>query len=161
WKNVSTTVSKSVNVTVPSGKHTLRVDYVNWTGSAKVKFTYAPRTAATVDKVKPLVPTGTSVSYDQATGKAKLTWAKNKEMDLPRHRTYRRPKSAPAPGKPPATTTSTSYTDTTLPKSGESFYYEVRAYDKAGNESPGTADQGVTTVDRLAPTVRDLKVFSE
>ncbi|AXE82525.1 PA14 domain-containing protein [Streptomyces atratus] len=161
WKNVSTTVSRSVNVTIPSGKHTLRVDYVNWTGSAKVKFTYAPRTAATVDKVKPLVPTGTLVSYDQATGKTKLTWAKNKEMDLAGYRIYRRGKGGSFPGKPLATTTSTSYTDTTLPKSGATFYYEVRAYDKAGNESTGTADQGVTTVDRLAPTVRDLKVLSE
>lgn len=43
WKNVSSTVKKTVNVTVPSGKHT-------------------PRTTATVDKVKPLTPSGTSVS---------------------------------------------------------------------------------------------------
>ena len=43
WKNVSSAVSKTVNLTIPSGKHTLRVDYVNWTGSATVKFTYAPR----------------------------------------------------------------------------------------------------------------------
>ncbi|MFJ2301489.1 PA14 domain-containing protein [Streptomyces sp. NPDC087787] len=161
WKDVSKTVSKSVNVTIPSGKHTLRVDYVNWTGSAKVKFTYAPRTAATVDKVKPLVPTGTSVSYDQATGKAKLTWVKNKEMDLAGYRIYRRGNGDSFPRQPLATTTSTSYTDTSLPKSGATFYYEFRAYDKAGNESTGTADQRVITVDRLAPTVRDLKVFGE
>jgi hypothetical protein len=29
WKNVSSTVQKTVNITVPSGKHTLRVDFVN------------------------------------------------------------------------------------------------------------------------------------
>jgi fibronectin type 3 domain-containing protein len=161
WKNTSTTVSRTVNVTIPSGKHTLRVDYDNWTGSAKVKFGYTPRTSATVDKVKPLVPTGTSVSYDNATGKAKLTWSKNKEMDLAGYRIYRRGKGGSFPRNPLATTTSTSYTDTTLPKSGAAFFYEVRAYDKAGNESAGTADQGVTTVDRLAPAVRDLKVSGE
>ncbi|MEE1834934.1 PA14 domain-containing protein, partial [Streptomyces sp. SP17KL33] len=33
WKNGTTTVSKTVNLTIPAGKHTLRVDYVNWTGS--------------------------------------------------------------------------------------------------------------------------------
>ncbi|MFF6785008.1 PA14 domain-containing protein [Streptomyces sp. NPDC012510] len=161
WKNVSTTVSKTVNVTIPSGKHTLRVDYVNWTGSAKVKFTYAPRTSATVDKVKPLTPTAPAVTYDQATGAAKLTWAKNKEMDLAGYRVYRRGKGGSFPTWHLATTTSTSYTDTTLPKSGAIYYYEVRAYDKAGNVSTGTADQRVTTVDRIAPTVRDLKVDGE
>ncbi|MFG2460859.1 fibronectin type III domain-containing protein [Streptomyces sp. NPDC048523] len=151
WKNVSTTVTKTANVTIPSGKHTLRVDYANWTGAAKVKVTYAPRTSADVDKVKPLTPTGTSVTYDQATGKAKLTWAKNKEMDLAGYRVYRRLKGASFGTKPLGTTTSTSYSDTALPVTGDTYYYEVRAYDKAGNESGGTADQAVTTVDRTGP----------
>ncbi|MFE4826183.1 fibronectin type III domain-containing protein [Streptomyces sp. NPDC056672] len=151
WKNVSTTQKKTVNITIPSGKHSLRVDFVNWTGGAAVKFAYQPRTTATVDKVKPLVPTGPAVSYDAVTGKAKLTWAKNKEMDLAGYRVYRRLKGASFGGKPLATTTSTSYTDSTVPKTGDVYYYEVRAYDKAGNESAGTADKGVTTVDRTAP----------
>ncbi|MDN3026490.1 PA14 domain-containing protein [Streptomyces sp. S.PB5] len=152
WKNTSTTVSKTVNVTIPSGKHSVRVDYVNWTGSAKVKFTYTPRTSATVDKVKPLTPTGTSATYDQATGKAKLTWSKNKEMDLAGYRVFRRLKGASFGSAPITTTTSTSYTDATLPVTGEStYFYEVRAYDKAGNESAGTADQAVTTADLTAP----------
>ncbi|MGN9755923.1 fibronectin type III domain-containing protein [Streptomyces sp. SD31] len=153
WKNVSSTVSKTVNVTIPSGKHTLRVDYVNWTGSAKVKFGYTPRTSASVDTVKPLAPTGTSVAYDATTGNAKLTWAKNKEMDLAGYRVFRRLKGAAFPGTPLATTTSTSttYTDATLPVTGDTYYYEIRAYDKAGNVSTGTADQAVTTADRAAP----------
>ncbi|MCX5559329.1 PA14 domain-containing protein [Streptomyces sp. NBC_00038] len=151
WKNVSKTVSKTVNVTVPKGSHTLRVDYVNWTGTANVKFSYTPRTTATVDKVKPLTPTGTAVTYDTATGKAKLTWSKNKEIDLAGYRVYRRLKGAAFPTKPLATTTSTSYTDSTLPKTGDVYNYEVRAYDKAGNESTGTADKAVTTVDKTAP----------
>ncbi|WLW53397.1 fibronectin type III domain-containing protein [Streptomyces sp. YU58] len=151
WKNTSTTVSKTINLTIPSGKHTLRVDYVNWTGSAKVKFGYTPRTSATVDKVKPLAPTGASVSYDKATGKAKLTWSKNKEMDLAGYRLYRRLKGASFSATPLATTTSTTYTDATLPVTGDTYYYEVRAYDKAGNSSSGTADLAVVTVDRTAP----------
>ncbi|MFF4571469.1 fibronectin type III domain-containing protein [Streptomyces sp. NPDC001410] len=151
WKNVSTTRSKSVDVTIPSGKHTLRVDYVNWTGTANVAFSYLPRLSADADKVKPLVPTGTSVSYDTVTGKAKLSWSRNKEMDLAGYRVYRRLKGTSFGAKPLATTTSTSYTDATLPKTGETYYYEVRAYDRVGNESTGTADQAVTTVDLVAP----------
>ncbi|MER6091786.1 PA14 domain-containing protein [Streptomyces bluensis] len=152
WKNVSSTVSTTVNVTIPSGKHTLRVDYVNWTGTANVKFAYAPRTSATVDKVKPLTPTGTAVSYDPATGKAKLTWSKNKEMDLAGYRVYRRPKGG-TDWTRLTTTTATSHTDATLPLTGAAYYYEIRAYDKAGNESTGTTDQLVTTVDRTPPAV--------
>ncbi|MER6348168.1 fibronectin type III domain-containing protein [Streptomyces sp. NPDC001595] len=151
WKNVSTTAKQTVNVTIPSGRHTLRVDFVNWTGTANVKFAYTPRTSATVDKVKPLTPTGTAVSYDTATGKAKLTWSKNKEMDLAGYRVYRRLKGAAYPGAPLATTTATTYTDTGLPMTGAAYYYEVRAVDKAGNESGGSADQLVTTVDRTPP----------
>jgi len=151
WKNVSSTVKKTANVTIPSGKHTLRIDYANFTGAAKVKVTYTPRTTADVDKVKPLVPTGTSVTYDKTTGKAKLTWAKNKEMDLAGYKVYRRLKGATFPGTPLATTTSTSYTDSTLPVTGDTYYYELRARDKAGNESGGTTDQAVVTADRTAP----------
>jgi len=153
WKNVTSTAKKTVNLTVPSGKHTLRIDYANWTGSANVTFGYAPRTSASVDKVKPLVPASPSVAYDKTTGKAKLTWAKNKEMDLAGYRVYRRPDGGSFGAKPIATTTATSYTDTQLPLTGEKFAYEVRAYDKAGNESAGTADMAVTTVDRVAPGV--------
>ncbi|POX53833.1 PA14 domain-containing protein [Streptomyces sp. Ru72] len=151
WKNVSTTQKKTVNVTIPSGRHTLRVDYVNWTGTANVSFSYTPRTSATVDKVRPLTPTGTSVSYDQTTGKAKVAWAKNNEMDLAGYRVYRRLKGASFGSTPLVTTTATSYTDSTLPVNGATYYYEVRAYDKAGNESAGTADQAVTTIDKTPP----------
>ena len=150
WKNVSTTVGKTVNVTIPSGKHTLRVDFVNWTGTANVKFAYAPRTGATVDKVAPLTPTGAKVTYDSATNKAKLTWSRNMEMDLAGYGVHRRLKGTSTWTKL-TTTTATSYTDTTLPATGATYYYEIRAHDKAGNTSKGTADQGVTTADRTAP----------
>ncbi|MDX3453771.1 PA14 domain-containing protein [Streptomyces sp. ME02-8801-2C] len=155
WKNVTTTVRKTVNLTIPSGRHTLRIDYANWTGNANVNFAYAPRTSATVDKVKPLAPTAPTVTYDKATGKAKLTWAKNKEMDLAGYRIYRRLNGTPFGSTPLATTTATAttYTDSTLPVTGEKFAYSIRAYDKAGNVSAGTADLAVTTVDRVAPGV--------
>ncbi|MFD0316336.1 fibronectin type III domain-containing protein [Streptomyces flavalbus] len=152
WKNVSTTARTQVNLTIPPGKHTLRVDFVNWTGTANVRFSYAPRTSASVDTVRPLAPTGTAATYDPATGKARLTWAKNKEMDLAGYRVYRRVKGDDF-AVPVATTTSTSYTDTGLPYSGEVFSYEVRAYDRAGNVSRGSADQDVTSVDRIPPDV--------
>ncbi|WP_063777118.1 fibronectin type III domain-containing protein [Streptomyces humi] len=151
WKNTSKSVSRTVNVTVPSGKHTIRVDYVNWTGAAKVRFAYTPRTSASVDKVKPLTPAGAAVSYDAATGRARLTWSKNKEMDLSGYRVYRRPQGTSFGGTPLATTGATSYTDSSLPVDGKVYYYEVRAYDKAGNASAGSADQKVTTADRTAP----------
>ncbi|MDF6018556.1 PA14 domain-containing protein [Streptomyces sp. JH34] len=151
WKNVSTTVSRTVAVSIPKGTHSLRIDFVNWTGAANVRFAYTPRTSASVDKVKPLVPAGTTVAYSTASTSTKVAWARNKEMDLAGYRVYRRLKSAAYPAQPLATTTSTSYTDTTVPKDGNVYYYEVRAYDKAGNTSSGTADLGVTTVDRIAP----------
>ncbi|MFF2732383.1 PA14 domain-containing protein [Streptomyces sp. NPDC058008] len=157
WKNVSATVRKTVNVTVPSGKHTLRVDFVNWTGPANVRFAYTPRTSAGVDKVKPLVPTGTAVSYSTSTGAARLTWARNKEMDLANYRVFRRLKGSSYGSKPLATTTATSYTDSTLPKTGAGYYYEVRAVDKAGNASGGSADKLVTTIDRTPPAAPFLE----
>ncbi|AWT44488.1 MULTISPECIES: PA14 domain-containing protein [Streptomyces] len=150
WKGTNTTVSKTVNLTIPAGKHTLRVDYANWTGVAAVKFAYTPITSATYDKVRPLAPTGLAVSYDKVANKAQATWARNKEMDLAGYRVYRR-QAGTGTWVRMTTTTGTSYTDTTLPQTGSAYYYEIRALDKAGNESYGTADVPVTTVDRTRP----------
>ncbi|MFI6034218.1 fibronectin type III domain-containing protein [Streptomyces sp. NPDC051315] len=150
WRNVSATVSRTLNLTVPAGKHTLRIDYVNWTGRADVKFAYAPRTSATVDKVRPLAPTEVGVGYYPDTNRAKYTWAKNKEMDLAGYRVYRRLAGSSTWTKL-TTTTSNTYTDSP-PADGRTYYYEIRAYDKAGNVSPGSADRGIISVDRVAPT---------
>ncbi|MGW1624590.1 PA14 domain-containing protein [Streptomyces sp. NPDC002172] len=153
WKNTTKTVSKTVNVTVPKGKHTLRIDYANWTGAAKVKFTYTPRTSAGVDKVKPLAPTGASADYipDGETAYAELTWSANKEMDLAGYRVYRRLKGSGSWTRVAATTPARRTAGDQPPPTGQSYYYEVRAYDKAGNESAGSEDQLVTSYDWTAP----------
>ncbi|MFJ4834919.1 PA14 domain-containing protein [Streptomyces sp. NPDC088747] len=150
WKNVSSTRKKSVNLTIPAGKHSLRVDYAAWTGAANVKLTYTPRTTATVDKVKPLAPAGVTAKLDNATAKAVLTWARNKEMDLAGYRLHRR-QDGTSTWTALGTTTGTTMSD--LPSTpGRTYFYEVRAYDRAGNVSTGSADQKVVTVAVTAPT---------
>jgi|GEM_PF-2887731 len=151
WKNVSTTARKTVDLTVPSGKHTLRVDYVAWTGTANAGFTYAPRTDAAVDRVKPLAPTGITAAYNRDTRKTTLRWAANKEMDLAGYRVYRRLSAtqwAKVSGSSPLT--SPSFVDAT-PATGQTFLYEVRAVDKAGRESAGSLDATAVSVDRTGP----------
>ncbi|WP_179202675.1 PA14 domain-containing protein [Streptomyces caniscabiei] len=151
WKNVSTTARKTVDLTIPAGKHTLRVDYVAWTGRANAGFTYAPRTEAAVDTVKPLAPTGLTAAYDRDTTKTTLRWAANKEMDLAGYRVYRRLSTtqwAKVSGSSPLA--SPSFVDAT-PATGQTFLYEVRAVDKAGRESVGSPDATAVTVDRTGP----------
>ncbi|MFJ9430490.1 fibronectin type III domain-containing protein [Streptomyces sp. NPDC101490] len=150
WSDLTAVRKGTVNLSVPKGRHTLRIDFVNWTGPADVTFTYAPRTSATVDKVKPLAPAGFGVAHDRATARTKLSWVRNKEMDLGGYRVYRRLAGQPFPARPLAVTTGAAYTDAT-PATGQTFLYELRAHDRAGNESPGTSDLAVTTADRTAP----------
>ncbi|MGW7668235.1 PA14 domain-containing protein [Streptomyces sp. NPDC054775] len=162
WKNVSTTARRTVDLTVPSGKHTLRVDYVAWTGTANAGFTYAPRTEAGVDRVKPLAPTGFTAAYNRDTRKTTLRWAANKEMDLAGYRVYRRLSAtqwAKVSGSSPLT--SPSFVDAT-PATGQTFLYEVRAVDKAGRESAGSLDATTVSVDRTGPaTPTGLTVASD
>ncbi|WP_245687555.1 PA14 domain-containing protein [Streptacidiphilus griseoplanus] len=152
WRNVSTTQSRTVHVTIPSGTHTLRVDFVAWTGYANVKFSYAPLTSAGVDKVRPLAPTGVTAVYSATGRAATVRWARNPEMDLAGYRVYRRLSGSSTWTKVSGTAllTGTSATNT-LPATGQTFYYEVRAVDKAGHESAGSTDRAVTTVDRTPP----------
>ncbi|MFF7210898.1 PA14 domain-containing protein [Streptomyces sp. NPDC008238] len=142
WKNGTTTVSKTVNLTIPKGTHTLRIDYVNWTGSAAVKFAYTPRTGAAVDQVAPLTPTGLSIARDAGAKRNVLRWSANKEMDVAGYRVYRRTPGQTSFGNPIATVTGTIFTDTTAGTT--THLYEVRAFDKSGNTSAGTADVSVT-----------------
>ncbi|MFG2329992.1 fibronectin type III domain-containing protein [Streptomyces sp. NPDC048604] len=153
WKNVTATARKTLDLNIPAGKHTIRVDYVAWTGYAYAGFTYAPRTAATVDTVKPLYPTGLTAAYDNATLKTTLRWAANKEMDLAGYRVYRRlgpTQWAPVSGASPVT--GTSFVDTP-PATGQTYLYEVRAVDRAGRESAGSLDVTVASADRVPPGV--------
>ncbi|MFF0751321.1 PA14 domain-containing protein [Streptomyces sp. NPDC004267] len=152
WRNVSTTQKKSVDLTVPAGRHSIRVDFVTWTGAANVKFAYAPRTSAAVDTVKPLAPTGVSAAYDRAANRATVAWAANKEMDLAGYRVYRRTGAVWTRVSGTALLTARTFADTP-PPTGEAYGYEVRAVDKAGRESAGSTDGTVTTVDRTAPAV--------
>ncbi|WP_329314575.1 PA14 domain-containing protein [Streptomyces sp. NBC_01262] len=153
WKDVTKTQKKTVNVTIPKGKHTLRVDFAAFKGKANIAFGYAPRTSASVDKVKPLVPTGLDATYFQ-NGSAGLTWTGNVELDLAGYRVYRRPStdttwtrvSGSSPVKLPA------YTDQ-APLSGLEYVYAVTAVDKAGNESAKSATDSVVTKDLTAPAV--------
>ncbi|MFC9911376.1 PA14 domain-containing protein [Streptomyces sp. NPDC127197] len=151
WKNVSTTARKTVDLTIPAGKHTIRVDYVAWTGVANAAFTYTPRTEAAVDTVKPLAPTGLTAAYNRDTAKTTLRWAANKEMDLAGYRVYRR-LSATSWAKVSGTSllTTPSFVDAP-PATGQTFLYEIRAVDKAGRESTGSPDVTATTVDRTGP----------
>ncbi|MEU7021277.1 PA14 domain-containing protein [Streptomyces sp. NPDC046203] len=153
WKDVSSTKKKSVNVTVPKGKHTLRVDFVAWKGKANVKFAYTPRTTASVDKVKPLAPAKPGVSYNGSTNTSTVSWTANKEMDLAGYRVYRRPSPGTTWTKVSGASlvTKTGFADKSAPRTGAKFGYEVRAVDKAGNESAGSTDVYVTTVDKTAP----------
>ncbi|MFE7754170.1 PA14 domain-containing protein [Streptomyces sp. NPDC057429] len=151
WKNVSTTARKTVGLTVPAGRHTIRVDYVAWTGLALAGFTYAPRTEAAVDTVKPLAPTGLTAAYNRDTARTTLRWAANKEMDLAGYRVYRRlGTTAWAKAGGSSLLTSPSFVDAT-PATGQTFLYEVRAVDKAGRESVGSLDTTAVTVDRTGP----------
>ncbi|MGA5701731.1 fibronectin type III domain-containing protein [Peterkaempfera bronchialis] len=163
WKDVSTTQTRKLNLTIPKGRHTIRVDYAAFKGSANVKFMYAPRTSASVDRTKPLAPSGLAASYSASTATAKLTWAKNAELDLAGYRVYRRLSGSSTWTRVSgsALLTGTSYTDAP-PATGQVFIYEVRAVDKAGNESYGSADATAVTVDRTGPAApTDLTVAGD
>ncbi|USQ89618.1 PA14 domain-containing protein [Streptomyces phaeoluteigriseus] len=151
WRNVSATARKTVDLSIPAGKHTIRVDYVAWTGYAYAAFTYAPRTAASVDTVKPLYPTALTAAYDRTTLRTTLRWTANKEMDLAGYRVYRRQGNTTwAKTSGTSLLNTPSYVDTP-PATGQAYLYEVRAVDKAGRESTGSLDVTAMTVDRTGP----------
>ncbi|MFD3452376.1 PA14 domain-containing protein [Streptomyces sp. NPDC058691] len=159
WKDVSTTQNKALNLTVPKGKHTLRVDFAAFKGSANVKFTYAPRTTASVDKTKPLTPTGLKAP---ASGHAfVLAWAKGAEMDLAGYRVYRRIGTGSwtrISGS--ALLTTPSYRDVPA-ATGAKYSYAVTSVDKAGNASAMSAAVTVTSIDEQAPAApTGLKVVA-
>ncbi|GAA2231455.1 hypothetical protein GCM10010360_64210 [Streptomyces nogalater] len=156
WKNGSGTVSRTVNVTIPRGTHTLRVDYVNWTGAATVNLAYTPRTDASADHVAPLAPTGAKVTYDKNTDSATFSWAPNKEMDLAHYRVYRQ--TAVGDWAPMVLTDKTTWTDTGLNRDGKPIRYYIAVTDRAGNLSGSTPVLTVTPIDTVAPAAPVLLV---
>ncbi|MFD3970795.1 PA14 domain-containing protein [Streptomyces cyaneofuscatus] len=156
WKNGATTVKKTVNLTIPKGTHTLRIDYANWTGSAAVKFAYTPRTGTTVDRVAPLAPTGAKVVYDKRTDSATFSWARNKEMDLSYYRVYR--ELAAGGWAPMAFTDKTTWTETGLPRNGRPIRYYISVTDRAENLSERTPFLTVNPVDTVTPTAPAIAV---
>ncbi|MEV7418336.1 PA14 domain-containing protein [Streptomyces sp. NPDC089919] len=152
WSDVSRSRTASAKVTVPAGRHTLRVDFAARTGRADIRFGYAPRTSPDVDEVAPLAPARPVARYDDATGKAALTWAASPELDLAGYHVYRRPAGGTAWTRLTAgPRTVPSYTDA-VPGTAAAYSYEVRAVDKAGHVSPGSPDAKVTP-DRTPPAV--------
>ncbi|MFD8071909.1 fibronectin type III domain-containing protein [Streptomyces sp. NPDC059718] len=154
WKDVSTTRTKTLNLTVPKGRHTLRVDFAAFKGSANVKFTYAPRTSASVDRTKPLAPTGVKGAVGCATClPVRISWTKNAEMDLAGYRVYRRPTGTSAWTSVSGSTlvTATARTDTPPARNGELFDYAVTAVDRAGNTSAMSVLSRVAAGDVTAP----------
>ncbi|MEU9298019.1 PA14 domain-containing protein [Streptomyces sp. NPDC048266] len=142
WAGTGDTArGRNVHLVVPPGRHTVRVDYANWTGAAKVKFAYAPRTAAVYDKVKPLAPVGVRTTYNTTTRKTTVSWTANKEMDLAGYSLHRRPVGGTTWTTVTSSTTARSHTDPLVnPGDRTPYYYEVRAKDRAGNISAGSAD---------------------
>jgi fibronectin type 3 domain-containing protein len=146
WKDYTSTQKKTVNVTVPKGKHTIRVDFAAFKGKANVAFAYAPRTSASVDKVKPLAPTALKGTVSGYT--SQLSWAKNAELDLAGYRVYRN--GGLISGS--SLLTKPAYTDTP-PPTGAKYAYTVTAVDKAGNASAKSAAVTLSSVDKTAPAV--------
>ncbi|MGW1751649.1 hypothetical protein ACWCRD_39795 [Streptomyces sp. NPDC002092] len=134
---------------IGSGSHTVRVDHVNWTGLSRVRFTWP----ASSDSKPPLAPTGITTTYDAATGKASAGWKKNRELDISQ---YRVRVETPASGVASWTTTGTTAAYTP-PKDGQKYRFCVQAVDKWTNYGATACGPYVSTPDRTAPAVPDVR----
>lgn len=155
WRDYTSTRRASVKVTVPAGKHTVRVDYVALTGSASVTAGLAPTTP---DKVAPLAPA--SVKAVPGDGRATVSWARNSEADLAGYRVYRSTSTPVAidtahriSGAAPLT--GASFTSTGL-RNGTTYWFAVTAVDRAGNRSRASAAVSAVPADTTPPRAPDL-----
>lgn len=92
------------------------------------------------DDIPPAIPTG--LTADVYENMVSLSWDPNTESDLQGYRVYRNDSLL-------ASTVEPSYTDANVSR-GNTYVYEVSAYDIWGNESPRSAPVSVTIRDKLA-----------
>lgn len=155
WRDYASTQRASVKVTVPAGTHTVRVDYVAYTGSANVSAGLAPTTP---DKVAPLAPGSAKAVPGDA--RATVSWARNAEADLAGYRVYR---STSTPVKidtahrvsGSAPLTGNSFNSTGL-RNGTKYWFAVTAVDRAGNQSRASANVSAVPADKTPPRAPDL-----
>jgi hypothetical protein len=137
WKNTGDTARPGVvNLTIGRFYSTIRVDYANWTGAAKVKFAYVPRTSPKIDKIPPHAPSA-NWSYDPKTRKTTAWGMTNAEMDVAGYALYRRPVGVYTWTKVGSSSINSVTQTTPNPDDLTPFVYEVRAVDRAGNMSGG------------------------
>lgn len=155
WRDYASTQRASVKVTVPAGTHTVRVDYVAYTGSANVSAGLAPTTP---DKVAPLAPGSAKATPGDA--RATVSWARNAEADLAGYRVYR---STSTPVKidtahrvsGSALLTGNSFNSTGL-RNGTKYWFAVTAVDRSGNQSRASADVSAVPADKTPPKAPDI-----
>ncbi|MFI9153544.1 hypothetical protein [Streptomyces sp. NPDC053367] len=134
---------------VGAGSHSVRVDHVNWTGLSRVKFTWP----ASSDSRPPLAPTGITTTYDAATGRASAGWRRNRELDIAHYRVL---VETPTGGVSRWTTTGTTASYTPA-KDGQKYRFCVQAVDKWTNYGATACGPYVTTPDKTAPPVPDVR----
>ncbi|MFJ4849014.1 MULTISPECIES: PA14 domain-containing protein [unclassified Streptomyces] len=155
WHDYTSTRSAAVNLTVPAGKHTVRVDYVALKGSANVAVTLTPRTP---DKTAPLAPA--SVKATRGDGRTTVGWAANAEADLAGYRVYRSTSSPVAIDTAhrisgSAVLKGRTFTATGL-RNGTKYWFAVTAVDRAGNQSRASANASAVPADTTPPRLPDL-----
>ncbi|MDX3453878.1 PA14 domain-containing protein [Streptomyces sp. ME02-8801-2C] len=155
WRDYTTTQRASVKVTVPAGKHTVRVDYAAVTGAANIAVSLAPTTP---DRTAPLAPgSAKAVSGDT---RATVSWARNAEADLAGYRVYRSTSTPVAIDTAhrisgSALLTGTSFTSTGL-RNGTKYWFAVTAVDRTGNQSRASAAVSAVPADKTPPRAPDI-----
>ncbi|MGI5138744.1 fibronectin type III domain-containing protein [Streptomyces sp. CA-106110] len=154
WRDYASTQHAGVKVTVPSRTHTVRVDYVAFTGSANVAVSLAPTTP---DKVAPLAPA--SVKAARGDGKATVSWGRNAEADLAGYRVYRSTSTPVAIDTAHRISgsgllTGGSFTSTGL-RNGTKYWFAVTAVDRSGNQSRSSANVSAVPADLTPPRAPD------